>query len=274
MGPYLSAAFFATRHAAPFLVGPVLTAIAQSAAKLAARKFIETYVEGPQYDYFEKPERFELWPSSASLLSSESADSFMSTATEMDPSTDTIIDPEEDRDNILTFIASLDAVSDANETGWTYANAIRALDTDKFRDLTNFERERTKRAKFDFFSHFDPVLRAHLRRSYSRWGFTGEAPLRWRLDFPGTTAPPLQDLVRSIGSAIEAPARGSREKSLRKKNKARTEEENEMMGTNRMGFEPTWNGVVDSRIDDVMQVHVPPAESRGRPLNSRWHLLQ
>lgn len=172
----------------------------------------------------------------------------MSTATDTDASADTIIDAEEDRNNILDFIATFDAVSDTNETGWTHANALRALDPGRFRDLTNSEREPTKRAKFDFFSHFDPTLRVYLRRSYARWGFTGEAPLRWRQDFPATTVPPLHDVVRNIGLAIETPASEPLGHVYRKKSRAYMGSENVMMDTVKMGFEPTWKGVVHSRI--------------------------
>jgi hypothetical protein len=80
-----------------------------------------------------------------------------------------------DIEQILSFIALLDATSTPNETGWTHATASRAI-TIK-RSYASVDSQGGDVADFDFFSHFDPELREDLRCALDRWrrnGYTGD----------------------------------------------------------------------------------------------------
>lgn len=179
------------------------------------------------------------------------------------------IDPEKDAGNILTFISTLDAASYTNETGWTHEKACLALDAKRRRCESSSEGQDPERSTFDFFSHLDPVLRRHLRRSYDRrkcWGYTGDAHQELSLDFAAmqiaklhhlmdvlgvaiaTPAQESQDLVNAIGVAINTPARESHGQMLRRKDREDIERANRELDEFDGRFEGTWKGVLNSTI--------------------------
>lgn len=247
MGPYLTAAFFITRRAAPLLLYPTLTAICKSTAKVAARKTVTYLMDKALNTSFAEQRITELSSSYESLLSSGSSDSFFSMAAETDTGSDTAIDAEEDRNNILAFIADLDAANATNETAWTHDSAMAALSAKQIHDLTR-SRYETRRADFDFSIHFDPILLAHLRQSYAFWDSTGDIPLAWRSQCSTTTVSSPQSLVHAIGAAMMTPARESDGQRLRKKEKERTESENRILEVFDAAFESTWRGTVAPKI--------------------------
>jgi hypothetical protein len=75
--------------------------------------------------------------------------------------------PDADTDQILSFIALLDATNTPNEIGWTHATASRAIATK--RHYASVDSQNGGVANFDFFSHFDPELRDDLRCAFGRW---------------------------------------------------------------------------------------------------------
>jgi len=168
-----------------------------------------------------------------------------------DTQPDEIIDPEKDEENILAFIAALDTVSDTSETGWTHAEATLALDANRRRCESSPDGDISERSTFDFFSHFDPMLRSHLRHSYdrrTRWGYTGDAQQGLSSDVATLQRAKLRDLINAIGTAIDTPAQKSREQLLRTKDREDMERMNREMDEIDGRFEGTWKGVLNSTI--------------------------
>jgi hypothetical protein len=121
-------------------------------------------------------------------------------------------DEDEDAEDRLAFIAVLDAASDSNETGWTYETACLALDEKRSRRETDPRCQNPECSPFDFFSHFDPTLRTHLRDPYdrrTRWGYTGDTPRGLSLDLAMLPVANVQNLVHGIRTAIDVPAKES-----------------------------------------------------------------
>lgn len=189
-----------------------------------------------------------------------------------DTQPEAITDAEEDADDILAFIAALDAASDTNTTGWTHANASVALKAKRSR-LRSDPNAETHGSHFDFFSHFDPILRNHLRHAYDRrkrWSFTGDTQQDPSSDVAMALLPNVQSLVHvieeaivipareslpnvrslvlAIEEAIDTPARESYGQVLRRNQREDMVRANrELEGIDR-DFESTWKGVVESRI--------------------------
>ncbi|KAM0709630.1 hypothetical protein Q7P35_003670 [Cladosporium inversicolor] len=180
-----------------------------------------------------------------------------------------IIDPERDAEDILAFISTIDAASHTNETGWTRENASLALDAKRRRCESSSDGHDPERSNFEFFSHFDLVLRGQLRLSYNRrkrWGYTGDAQRAMGLDDAklqiaklhhlmnalgvaiDTSAQELHDLVNAIGVAIDTPARESHGQMLRRKDREDIERANRELDEFDGIFEGTWKGVLNSTI--------------------------
>lgn len=180
-----------------------------------------------------------------------------------------IIDPEKDAENILDFISTLDAMSHNSETGWTRKRASLALDAKRRRCESSSDGHDPESSNFDFFSHFDLVLREHLRLSYhrrKRRGYTGDAQramslenaklqiakLHHLMDALGVAidnpAQELQDLMNAIGIAIDTPARESHGQMLRRKDREDIERANRELDEFDGRFERTWKGGLNSTI--------------------------
>jgi hypothetical protein len=172
-----------------------------------------------------------------------------------------IINPEKDAGNILAFIAALNTVSRTNETGWTYEKATLALDEKCRRLEAGIGDHDTEHPPFDFFSHFNPALRNHLRHSYDRrkrWGYTGDAQRGLSLLVAALQEAKLRDLINMIGVAIDlrdaievainTPARELHGQVLRRKDREDTERANRELDEFDGRFEGTWKGVLSSTI--------------------------
>jgi hypothetical protein len=161
------------------------------------------------------------------------------------------IDEDEDAEDILAFIAVLDAASDSNETGWTYETACLALDEKRSRRETDPRRQNPECSPFNFFSHFDPTLRTHLHDSYDRrkrWGYTGDTPQGLSLDLTMLRVANAQDLMHTIQAAIDVPARESDGQVSRRREREDMERENLELNEYDQRFEGTWKGVLNSTI--------------------------
>jgi hypothetical protein len=147
----------------------------------------------------------------------------------------------------LTFIATLDAVSVTNETGWTHEKASVALDAKRRRRESGPDGQ----TAFDFFSHFDPTLHNHLRHSYyrhKRWGYTGDASQGLSLEFATLQIEKSQDLMHAIGVALDTPTQESHRQKLRRKDREDMERANRELDGFDGRFEGTWKGVLNSTI--------------------------
>jgi hypothetical protein len=161
------------------------------------------------------------------------------------------IDEEKDAENILAFIATLDALSLTNETGWTHEKASLALDAKRRRRASGTDGRNAESAAFDFFSHFDPTLRKHLRHAYNRhkrWGYTGDASQGLSLDVATLQIAKLHDLMTAIGVAIDTPAQESQGQILRRKDQEDMERANRELDEYDGRFEGTWKGVLNSTV--------------------------
>jgi hypothetical protein len=161
------------------------------------------------------------------------------------------MDEEKDAENILAFIATLDALSVTNATGWTHEKASLALDARRRRRQADPDVRNTERSAFDFFSHFDPTLRSHLRDSYDRhksWGYTGDASQGLSLDVATLQVAKLQSLMTAIGVAIDTPAQESQGQILKRKYREDMERTNRELDEYDGRFEGTWKGVLNSTI--------------------------
>jgi len=190
-----------------------------------------------------------------SELQSSSSSSYHST----DSQPHRIINPEKDAENILAFIAALDAVTKTNETGWTYEKATLALDEKCKRRETGIDDH--ERPPFDFFSHFNPALRNHLRHSYDRrkrWGYTGDAQRGLSLEVAALQEARLRDFINMIRVAIDlrdaievainTPARESHGQVLRRRDREDSERADRELDEFDQRFEGTWKGVLNSTI--------------------------
>ena len=161
------------------------------------------------------------------------------------------LDEEKDAENILAFIAALDAVSKTNETGWTHEKASLALDAKRRRRILGREGHSTEPPIFDFFSHFDPVLRKHLRHAHdcrTRRGYTGDAQQGLSSDAATLQIEKLQALMEAIGVAIDTPAQESHGQLLRRKARADMERENQQLDEYDQKFDATWKEVLNSTV--------------------------
>jgi hypothetical protein len=161
------------------------------------------------------------------------------------------VDEEKDAENILAFIATLDALSLTNETGWTHEKAYLALDAKRRRRQSDPEGRDTERPAFDYFSHFDSTLRSHLRPSYDRherWGYTGDASQGLSLEVATLQVARLQDLMHAIGVAIDTRAQESHGQMLRRKDRENMQRANRELDEYDRRFEGTWKGVLNSTI--------------------------
>lgn len=143
-----------------------------------------------------------------------------------------------DADDILEFIALLDATSKTNETGWTHERALRAINSKRRHQISS--RNYKDYAGFDFFSHFDPTLRKDLRRAYERrkrLGYTGDPQ-------PGSENASLieqtkRKLSNMIDLAIATPARESKGQVARRERMEDSERDNLVMDALDDMFSPT-----------------------------------
>lgn len=177
-----------------------------------------------------------------SELQSSSSSSYHSVNTQAHE----ILDEENDAENVLAFIAALDAVSETNETGWTHEKAYLALDAKRKREGHSIEPP-----IFDFFSHFDPALRKHLRHAYecrTRRGYTGDVQQGLSSDVATLQIEKLQALMDAIGVAIDTPAQESHGQLLRRKARADMERENRQLDEYDQKFDGTWKEVLNSTI--------------------------
>lgn len=205
-------------------------------------------------------EQSDLKPSSSpeSLLSSQYLDprselqcSSSSSCHSSDTPPHEILNEEKDEENILSFIAALDDVCQTNETGWTHEKACLALDVKRRRRQSDPGNRSTERSAFDFFTHFDPTLRNHLRHAYNcrkRRGYTGDAQQEVSLNVTTLQIEKLQALMDAIGVAIDTPARESHGQVLRRKAREDTERENQQLDEYDHRFDGTWKGVLNSTI--------------------------
>ena len=162
-----------------------------------------------------------------------------------------VFDEEKDAGNILAFIAALDAVSNTNETGWTHEKASLRIDAKRRRRILGPDDHSTKLVTFDFFSHFGPSLRNHLRHSYNcrkRCGFTGDAQQGLSSDIATLHIEKSHALMNAIRVAIDASARDSHRQVSRRKAKAGMERENRQLYEFDQKFDGTWKGVLNSTI--------------------------
>jgi hypothetical protein len=172
-----------------------------------------------------------------------------------------VINPEKDAENILAFIDALDAVSKTNETGWTHEKATLALDEKRRRREAGIGDHDAERLPFDFFSHFNPALRNHLRHSYDRrkrWGYTGDAQRGLSVEVAALQEAKLRGLINMIAVAIDlrdaievainTPARESHGQVLKRKDREDTKRANRELDEFDGRFEGTWKGVLSSTI--------------------------
>lgn len=182
-----------------------------------------------------------------SELQSSSSSSYYS----VDTQAHEILDEETDAEKILAFITALDAVSKTNETGWTHEKASLALDAKRRRRISGREGHSTEPPIFDFFSHFDPTLRKHLRHAYDcrkRRGYTGDAQQGPSSDVATLQIEKLQALMDAIGVAIDTPAQESHGQLLRRKARADMERENQQLDEYDQKFDATWKEVLNSTV--------------------------
>lgn len=143
-----------------------------------------------------------------------------------------------DADDLLDFIALLNASSKTNEIGWTHERDLRAIIAKRARQESS--KNRNKHVGFDFFSHFDPTLRKDLRRAYERrkrFGYTGDPQ-------PGSDNSSLLEqskrkLADMIDLAIATPARESKGQVARRERMEDTERDNMVMDASDDMFSPT-----------------------------------
>lgn len=154
-----------------------------------------------------------------------------------------------DADDVLNFIALLDASSKTNETGWTHERALCAINAKRKHQKSS--RNYKDYAGFDFFSHFDPTLRNNLRRAYERrerFGYSGDPQ-------PGSDSASLieqskRKLADMIDLAIATPARESKGQVARRKRMEDTERDNLVMDGLDDLFSPTLQGNSSESSDD------------------------
>lgn len=194
--------------------------------------------------------------SSESLLSSQYLDArseLQSSSSSSYHSADTqphrVIVPEKDAENILVFIAALDTVS------------TLAQDEQRRRREAGIGGHDAEGPPFDFFSHFNPALRNHLRHSYDRrkrWGYTGDAQRVLGSVVAALQEAKLRDLINMIGGAIDlrdaievainTPARESHGQVMRRKDREDSERANRELDEFDRRFEGTWKEVLKSTI--------------------------
>lgn len=183
-----------------------------------------------------------------SELQSSSSSSYHS----MDTQPSEIFDEEKDVENILAFIAALDDVCETNETGWTHEKASLALAAKRRRRrILASDGHSTETSTFDFFSHFDPTLRKHLRHTYKcrqRRGYTGDEQQEVSLDVATLQIEKLHALMGAIGVAIDTPAQESPGQVSRRKAREDVERENWQLDEIDQKFDGTWKGVLNSTI--------------------------
>jgi len=113
-----------------------------------------------------------LWSIDADVFLNDSTETTQPAATPLSFSSQHLVQesadiyPDADTDQILSFIALLNATSTPNETGWTHATASRAIAIK--RQHASVDSQNGDVANFDFFSHFDPELRDDLRCAFKR----------------------------------------------------------------------------------------------------------
>lgn len=139
-------------------------------------------------------------------------------------------------EDILAFITLLDRVSPSNQTGWTHETATLALKAS--------QSSQPSVSRFDFFSHFDPKLRRHLRDAYNRWqrcrDMDDSAAGAGDFESVETRASPgVRDIVGMIASAIITTAKKPRGRSGKAKAEAAMKRDNELIDTIDEMFEPT-----------------------------------
>lgn len=143
-----------------------------------------------------------------------------------------------DADDVLEFIALLDASSKTNETGWTHERALRAINSKRKHQKSS--RNYKNYAGFDFYSHFDRILRDDLRQAYERrkrFGYTGDPQ-------PGSDNASLieqskRKLADMIDLAITTPARESKGQVARRERMEHSERDNLVMDALDDMFSPT-----------------------------------
>jgi hypothetical protein len=151
----------------------------------------------------------------------------------------------------LAFIAALDSVSRTNETGWTHEKASLALDAKRRRLQSGRHGSDIGSSSFDFFAHFDPILRNHLRHSYDcrkRGGYTSDTQQELSLDVATLQIEKLHALMDAIGVAIDTPAQESHGQVLRRRAREDMESENHQLDEIDQKFDGTWKGVLNSTI--------------------------